>query len=49
MKSKEDTKILLVWNGKVGKYKKFILQEALQQNVKGEKHYIAEVPTGEWL
>jgi hypothetical protein len=49
MKTQEDIKILLVWNGKRGKFQKVFLQKALQQNVKGEEHWLAEVPTGEWL
>jgi hypothetical protein len=38
----ETTKVLLVWNEKRGYFDKFLLGEALKQNIKGETHYIAE-------
>jgi hypothetical protein len=37
----EKTMILLEWDDEVSKYRKFILTPALQQNTKGEEHYVA--------
>ena len=42
----KDTKILLVWDGKKCVFKKYLLEEALKQTVKGEKHYLAEMYQG---
>ncbi len=39
--------MLLVWNGKRGKFEKFILNPALKQLVDGEHHLIAGMRVGE--
>lgn len=41
------TKVLLEWDGTKGKFKKYILNLALQQKTAGEEHYITSGFMGE--
>lgn len=47
MKYKGKDLVLLVWDGDLGKHRKYILNPALRQNSKDEYHVLAGMKIGE--